>query len=512
MGTEIVKSSEVKLPKFVEQAYDSIEGMKQFANMLLESKLVPDSYYEKGVDNKPDYTKGKTSAVVIVLLQAQQLAVPPMTGLQHIVPVNGLLSIKGDLAKTMIFASGKLKKDSWVETVTGTIEDENMVVTITATREDNGITTTRSFSVEKAKRMGLWITSTQVNSADGWKYKKSAWFKTPDRMLFYRCLGNLARDLFSDVLLNMYTTEEAVDIVRETEEIIQTESGAKITIPDKEHSKERSGKMTTRVADKIPENKFGEVKKDNITDVQPVEETMNVPDPPKIAPIQQAIMNPIVKKESNPPNFVPEKGSIEVMDGKEIIREPKEGELTLAGMEKTDTEVLKKMVFEDMEMHEACELLGGKNTNKKLREILFANQNGNLKEYVANLLPKPDGAKEEDQGTKTPENASAGEIPVNKDFYKGVKELFPGELEGVKEKVTTNKYEIEVPAFDKGQSREFATVKILFNKMMGVHPQITTPRYMELAQQLGFLERFSDKEKFCRDATIEEINLLLDSN
>ena len=510
----IVRASEVKLPKFVEQAYDSIEGMKQFANMLLESKLVPDSYYEKGPDNKPDYSKGKTSAVVIVLLQAQQLAVPPMTGLQHIVPVNGLLSIKGDLAKTMIFASGKLKKDSWVETVTGTIEDENMVVTITATREDNGITTSRSFSVDKAKRMGLWITSAQVNSTDGWKYKKSAWFKTPDRMLFYRCLGNLARDLFSDVLLNMYTTEEAVDIQNDTTTTIETEGGAKIIIPDKEHSKARSTKMTDRVADKIPDNKFGQV-----TDVQPVTQTV----------MQPTVINeshPVEEKDESP--FIAERGSVAYLDGKQIMgitEEKKEdeapqipGQYTLAGMEKMDAKDLLVIINEDMDLMEAVETIPGRNTNKKLREIIFAHQNNGLAEYVAPYLKKEeendgyndgklhDGTSDEEHGIKPNKSfdqqgqvdAFLSKEPIKKEEPKAE----VGEAVG-------NKYGLIIP---EETPRDFSVQKLLFNKLMGVTPQITTPRYMELAQKLGIFVKYPDKEVLLKNASVEEINILLNAN
>lgn len=511
MGTEIVKATEVRLPKFVEDAYDTIEGMKQFANMLLESKLVPDSYYEKGIDKKPDYTKGKTSAVVVVLLQAQQLNVPPMTALQHIVPVNGLLSIKGDLAKTMIFASGKLRKDSWKEEVTGSIEQENMVVTITATREDNGLTLSRSFSVDKAKRMGLWITAAQVNGAEGWKYAKSAWYKTPDRMVMYRCLGNIARDLFSDVLLNMYTTEEAVDIVKETEEVIQTESGAKITIPDKEHAKGRSEKMTTRVADKIPDNKFGEVKKDNITDIQPENESVNVENPPE-------------KKEGSP--FIPSKGSIETFNGKVVNREenaPEEvkpevaGQYTLAGMEKMDTKDLLEIINTDTDMIEAMTLLPGKNTNKKCREIIFAHQNDKLTEYVANLLPKPDDAKTEDQSAKPPENVSAGEIQPNKSFdkEKADKEAddFLNGPSKPKEEASSNKYGLTIPEFDKGnEQREFSTMKSLFNLMVSISPPINNTRYLEIAGPMGILPAFPDREQLAKFGTVKIINELLNKN
>ena len=43
---EIMKSGG-KLPAFVEDAYDSVEKMTAFANLLLESKLCPDHLYEK---------------------------------------------------------------------------------------------------------------------------------------------------------------------------------------------------------------------------------------------------------------------------------------------------------------------------------------------------------------------------------------------------------------------------------------------------------------------------------
>lgn len=554
----IIRASEVKLPKFVEQAYDSIEGMKQFANMLLESKLVPDSYYEKTTDNKPDYTKGKILAVVIVLLQAQQLAVSPMTGLQHIVPVNGLLSIKGDLAKTMIFASGKLKKDSWVETVTGSIEEETMVVTITATREDNGITTSRSFSVDKAKRMGLWITSAMVNSTDGWKYKKSAWFKTPDRMLFYRCLGNLARDLFSDVLLNMYTTEEAVDIQNDITTTIETESGAKITIPDKEHAKGRSTKMTDRVVDKIPDNKFGEVYASNVAlakesmDKQIKENNLSFnPEVKNIAykdgsvpkfenysvtdvqPVTQTIMQPTVINESHPVEekdespFISSKGSVAYMDGKEILgikEEKKEvetpqipGQYTLEGMEKMDTKLLLAIINEDMDMMEVMETIPGKNTNKKLREIIFAHQNNGLAEYVAPYLKGEPIITGDGSGNQIEADVAPGEIPINKDFDKQAQIdafLSKEPLKKEEPKVTEaapvgNKYGLIIP---EETPRDFAIVKALFNKLMGIDPQITTPRYSDLAIKLGMLTRYADKEQFLKLATLDEINLLLNSN
>ena len=554
----LVKSAETRLPKFVEDAYESVEKMKQFANILLNSKLVPNHFYEQLPDKKPDFSKGKVPAVVAVLIQGYQLQLPPLTALQHIIPVNGLLSIKGDLAKSMIFNSGKLKPGSWVEEEIGSIENGDYVVTITATRADNGQTLSRSFSVAQAKRAGLWITEQQVNGQDGWKYKSSAWWKYPTRMCNYRALGFIARDMFPDVMAGIYTTEEAMDIPKDAVEIIETESGAKITIPDKEHSKGRSDKMTSRVTDKIPDNKFGEVKKNDIQEATVINDEqekkmiiVNLPTKVEgeggqafIARYNKYIDSALLKypemhlipmkqeaqtafkeamdainttgEDKDESAITPQRGSVSSMDGKEIIRhdedgnitsrEPTEdGKLTLEGMEKMDTADLLKIINEDMDMMEAMEMIEGKNTNKKLRCIIFAHQNDNLTQYVADNMPK--------------EEPKAGEIPPNKEFDQqkaqdGTDTFLSNEplKKGESDVKPGNKYGITIEGIGPNGNRDFASTKTLFNQLAGVTPSINAPRFLELATKLGWGEKYVDKEVFCRAATISEINLLLNSN
>jgi hypothetical protein len=541
----LVKSAETRLPKFVEDAYESVEKMERFAEILLNSKLVPNHFYEKLSDGKPDFSKGKTPAVVAVLIQGYQLQLPPLTALQHIIPVNGLLSIKGDLAKSMIFNSGKLKPGSWVEEETGTIEAGDYMVKITATRADNGQTLSRSFSVGQAKRAGLWITEQQVNGQDGWKYKSSAWWKYPTRMCNYRALGFIARDMFPDVMAGIYTTEEAMDIPKDTVEVIETESGSKIIIPDKEHAQKRSGKMTDRVADKIPDNKFGKVN-ENIQDAEVVSSIANgFTDPlkdmvEKSGKYPREVIDAMSKAvdEQNQSPFNADKGSAEYMNGVLVLRDPNTGTIinqdeidgitgkeeiipgkwTLKQMEDMETKKLLEMVNEDMDMMEACEMIGGKNTNKKLREILFAHQNGNLAEYVAKNLPqenKGDAPGMNDQGGKV-ETEGSGFKP-NKEFdsqgpnIKQVKgELFPGADGG--KGTSTNKYGIVVPEFDKGNTRDFATMKQLFNAMASITPQVNNPHYLDLASKMGIVEKYPSREDFCKNASVDEINALLNTN
>jgi hypothetical protein len=501
METEksIVKMAETKLPKFVEDAYDSIEKMESFAKILLDSRLVPHHFYEQLPDKKPDFTKGKVPAVVAVLIQGYQLQLPPLTALQHIIPVNGLLSIKGDLAKSMIFNSGKLKAGTWLEEEFGSIDDGNLVVKITATRSDNGQTLSRSFSVAQAKRAGLWITEQQAGGPDGWKYKASAWWKYPARMINYRALGFLARDMFPDVMAGIYTTEEAMDLPKDTVEVIETESGAKLTLPDKDHAKGRSDKMTGRVADKIKSPEFAPIKS-NVSDAVVVNE-----DPVNV-------QEPIVEQNEESP-FIASHGSVEYLDGKEIDRTAEQGtaeRYTLEGMEKMDTEVLKEIVMADMDMMEASELIPGRNTNKKLREIIFAHQNNGLREYVAAMLPKPS-----DTPAEPPADTAKGEIPINRDFDKQkeaekIDAFLSKETVKVEPKtVSGNKYGIAIP---EEIPRDFSIVKGLFNALASIKPPISSARYTELASKLNILVAFPDKEVFLKNATAKMVCELLDSN
>ena len=501
------QSNELRLPKFVEDAYDSIDKMNQFAEILLQSKLIPYHFYEKGQDNKPDFSKGKSPAVVAVLIQGHQLALPPLTALQHIVPVNGLLSIKGDMAKSLIFNSGKLKPDSWKEEESGSLENQDYVMKITATRADNGMTISRSFSIAQAKRAGLWITDQQVAGQDGWKYKSSAWYKFPLRMIYYRALGFIARDGFSDVLTGIYTTEEAMDMPKETSEVIETESGAKITIPDKDHAQKRSGKMTERVADKIQDNKFGAVSA-TIPDAVIVED--KAPETPP---------------DENEMPFKAEKGSVEYMNGKVITRDGEvvqddspvhENQWTLKQMEEMDTKILLAKVNSDMDMMEANEMIPGKSTNKKLREIINAWQNGTLAEYVAPYL-KDNTPPAENNATGGETEASQGAIPPNKEFDKqasdkGIDDFLNAPFKPKNETTIVNKYGIDVSEIEEGKTRDFSEVKKLFNALLKISPVLDNSKYVDLAGKMGYAQKYPDRETFLKCAPAAEINRMLNEN
>jgi len=464
-----------KLP-LIDEAFASIESMEKFCNKILESRLAPDHFYPKipGTSDR-DYTKGNTAAVMMVLIQGNQLHLPVLTSLQQIVPVNGLLSIKGDGAKAMIISSGKVQPGSWKEEETGSIEKGDYIVIISAERSDTHEKLSRSFSVERAKRAGLWVTEQMLSAEKGWKWKQSAWYKFPERMIKYRALGFLARDLFPDVMSGAYITEEARDIPQETAEVIETPSGATITIPDKEHNKKRSEKLTTRVIEAIKPEIYGPASttEDPIVKESTVDEVLS-------EKINETILQPVVINESKP---------------EEQLKPDDKDHLSLEIMEHMETSKLLEIINGDMDMMEAMEMIPGKNTNKKLREIIYAHQGNILAEYVAKFLDKETGGIQPNKEQGTP-------IVKNQDI-----------LEPIKTVVNTgNKYNFEIPEFDSGNTRDFSTMKIVFNKMLMIDPPVNNPRWLELARKLGLTAKYKNREEFCKNATVAEINALLDEN
>jgi len=75
-----------------------------------------------------------------------------------------------------------------------------------------------------------------------------------------------------------------------------------------------------------------------------------------------------------------------------------------------------------------------------------------------------------------------------------------------------NKHDLYVSEFDKGSERSFGSMKILFNSLASLKPPIDNQRYIELAIAKKFIDKFPDRESFCRYASVNEVNELVNSN
>jgi hypothetical protein len=209
-------------PAFIQDATNSLEKMEAYASMLIKSGLVPKHFYELDTYRNPvkdanGVLKGNTSAVIMTIQHGLELGMSITQSLQQIVPVNGLMSVKGDAAKALIMKSGLCKE--WIEEEIQAGDDSG--TKITSTRKD-GQKMSRTFTIKDAKRAGLWIDDAMV--AKNEKLRHSPWYKYQSRMLRYRALGFIARDLYGDVLQNMYTEDEARDL-NEDNTVVLTADG-----------------------------------------------------------------------------------------------------------------------------------------------------------------------------------------------------------------------------------------------------------------------------------------------
>jgi len=141
----------------------------------------------------PAAYRNKPADVYLAMAYGSQIGLNPLLAVQNIAIVNGKPSVYGD-ALTAI-AQGHHETESYED---GYREDGTAFCKITR----KGRTICREFSVEMAKRAGLW--------------GKNTWAQYPERMLLWRARGWAIRDSFADVLMGLWSVEEAHDDSRDT--------------------------------------------------------------------------------------------------------------------------------------------------------------------------------------------------------------------------------------------------------------------------------------------------------
>ena len=154
----------------------------QFSDMLASSSMVPKAY------------QGKPQDILVCVQWGYEMGLAPMQALQNIAVINGKPSVYGDAAMALVQASNVC------EDVEEFFEGEgtpNPVAVCVAKRKGRKPVTAK-FSVEDAKRAGLWG-------------KQGPWSAYPKRMMQMRARGFALRDAFPDVLKGLITAEEAQD-------------------------------------------------------------------------------------------------------------------------------------------------------------------------------------------------------------------------------------------------------------------------------------------------------------
>lgn len=124
----------------------------------------------------------------MAVLQGLELGIPPMQAVEQIAIIGGRCTIWGDLIPALIWRAGH-KIREWIEG-----EGDGCVAWCEITRGDNKEVITRKFSVDDAKRAGLWDTRAKIKQKDKpniWHEEdnSSPWYRFQERMLQMRARG-----------------------------------------------------------------------------------------------------------------------------------------------------------------------------------------------------------------------------------------------------------------------------------------------------------------------------------
>lgn len=200
---EIVKTE----PKPVLQAGGIISGI--VPQNLDEAFRLSSAIHQAGMS---PYGLDTPQKVMIAMLAGLELGMPPMQGVQSIAVINNRPCMWGDgLSGVVRTSKACLYVKEWTEG-----EGESRVAYCETKRRGEDEPVVRSFSVDDAKRAGLWQTSARVTKKrkDGGTYETandSPWFKYPQRMLQMRARAWCLRDVYPDVLKGMQAREEVED-------------------------------------------------------------------------------------------------------------------------------------------------------------------------------------------------------------------------------------------------------------------------------------------------------------
>lgn len=182
----------------------SIEEAQRYANGLCLSGIVPDAFRLNGKrENLPD-----PNLVLMGILKALEIGVPPQTGLSGLLPLNGRFAVWGDLAAALVHRTGEVAKQQTKELGAENFDRGAPIgewpdaygIRFMIWRVGQPDPYVGEFTVRDARRAGLW------NNA-----RKQPWILYPRRMLYNRARAFALRDGFADGLYGLTIAEEVMD-------------------------------------------------------------------------------------------------------------------------------------------------------------------------------------------------------------------------------------------------------------------------------------------------------------
>lgn len=155
----------------------------------------------------PHYAKMGDAGVFAIVQKAKSLNMDVMDALNGgLYFVNGKVEMQGQAMLSLIRQAG--------HSVSMDPKSTDTAVTMYGRRKDNGDMWTVSFSIQDAKRAGIY---------------RGQWEKYPKTMCMWRCVSMLGRFLFSDVIKGCYVEGEIRDAIPFDAKVIQPSIEAEVT-------------------------------------------------------------------------------------------------------------------------------------------------------------------------------------------------------------------------------------------------------------------------------------------
>jgi len=158
---------------------DRLQSMLSFAEKLAGSQLIPYAL------------KGKPQDILVILQTGHELGLPPMQSLNSIDVIQGRPSLRTQTQIALI-------RSKFPDALIRVEKKGNDTICTMGRHQDDKNTFTSIWNINRAQLMGL-------TGRDQWK-------KQPEVMLQWRAMGECARIVFPDVIMNLYTPDEVLDI------------------------------------------------------------------------------------------------------------------------------------------------------------------------------------------------------------------------------------------------------------------------------------------------------------
>lgn len=158
----------------------------------------------------PHYKKMGAEGIFAIVEKARSIGLSPTAALN-----GGMYYVQGKVEMSATTMNELIRGGKFKHSISKDRKSDDTICILHGKRADNGDTWTESFSIEDAKKAGIY---------------RNQWIKYPRDMLFARALSRLARQLFPDVIHGCYVTGEISDAppINEPVEVVRTE-GTKAT-------------------------------------------------------------------------------------------------------------------------------------------------------------------------------------------------------------------------------------------------------------------------------------------